>query len=251
MGPGGARRLHAAAGRIRTICQIAVALLPEVRYDPLRDFHPRSEAWRTLRMRWRGDTTVAREHACRPVSHALRVPRKTELRFERRRRRVESRRQVDQGGQEVGFRARALSCDGAGGDGVARERDQHRRVRPVDAHTPREGGDAAHPCGRRCEAGGIDAQDPDGGGAGLPGFAIDAWYGIMAPTATPRKPSCRSSQSRSERSAAARPTCSSDSTKWAARAIVDTPAPVGAACIRPDMQRYAKVIRQAGLRKEP
>lgn len=83
---------------------------------------------------------------------------------------------------------------------------------------------------------------------GIPGFAVYAWYGIVAPAGTP-------SDVVAKLAAALRETLQSPEVQQrfdelGYETIVDTPAQFGA-FIRADGERYAKVIRRAGLRGSP
>ena len=83
---------------------------------------------------------------------------------------------------------------------------------------------------------------------GLPGFAINAWYGIVAPASAP--PAIVS-----KLADALRETLDSREVRQkfedaGYETIADTPEEFGA-FIRSDLERYAKVIRQAGLRPHP
>ena len=83
---------------------------------------------------------------------------------------------------------------------------------------------------------------------GIPGFAVYAWYGIVAPAGTP-------SDVVAKLAAALRETLQSPEVQQrfdelGYETIVDTPAQFGA-FIRADGERYAKVIRRTGLRGSP
>jgi tripartite-type tricarboxylate transporter receptor subunit TctC len=83
---------------------------------------------------------------------------------------------------------------------------------------------------------------------GIPGFAINAWYGIVAPVGTP-------SDVVAKLAGALRETLRSPEVQQkfeesGYETIVDTPAEFGA-FIRADVERYSKVIRETGLRGQP
>jgi len=83
---------------------------------------------------------------------------------------------------------------------------------------------------------------------GIPGFAIDAWYGIVAPAGTP--PDIVAKLAGALREALQSPEVQQRFDELGYETIVDTPAQFGA-FIRADVERYAKVIRRAGLRGSP
>ena len=83
---------------------------------------------------------------------------------------------------------------------------------------------------------------------GIPGFAIDAWYGIVAPAGTP--PGVVTKLAGALREALQSPEVQQKFDEAGYEFIVDTPAQFGA-FIRSDIERYAKVIRQVGVRPQP
>ena len=83
---------------------------------------------------------------------------------------------------------------------------------------------------------------------GLPGFAIDAWYGIVAPAGTPPDAVAKLADALRETLQSSEVRQKFEESGY--ETIVDTPAQFGA-FIRSDVERYSKVIRQAGLRARP
>ena len=83
---------------------------------------------------------------------------------------------------------------------------------------------------------------------GLPGFAINAWYGIVAPASAP--PAIVSKLADALRETLDSPEVRQKFEDAGYETIADTPEEFGA-FIRSDVERYAKVIRQAGLRAHP
>jgi tripartite-type tricarboxylate transporter receptor subunit TctC len=83
---------------------------------------------------------------------------------------------------------------------------------------------------------------------GVPGFAIDAWYGIVVPAATPANVVTRLSVALRE--ALQSPEVQQRFEELGYETIVDTPAQFGA-FIRADIERYANVIKRTGLRAQP
>ena len=83
---------------------------------------------------------------------------------------------------------------------------------------------------------------------GIPGFAIDAWYGIVAPAGTP--PSVVARLAGALRETLASPEVQQKFEESGFETIVDTPAQFGA-FIRADVERYSDVIRQTRLRAQP
>ena len=83
---------------------------------------------------------------------------------------------------------------------------------------------------------------------GIAGFSIDAWYGIVAPAGTPANVIAKLSGALRE--ALQSPEVQQRFEESGYETILDTPAQFGA-FIRSDIERYAKVIRQAGLRAQP
>ena len=83
---------------------------------------------------------------------------------------------------------------------------------------------------------------------GIPGFAIDAWYGIVAPAGTPARVVTKLSGALRE--ALQSPEVQQRFEELGYETIIDTPAQFDA-FIRSDIERYAKVIRRAGLRAQP
>ncbi len=83
---------------------------------------------------------------------------------------------------------------------------------------------------------------------GIPGFAIEAWYGVVAPAGT--APDVVAKLAGALREALQSPEVARRFDELGYETIVDTPAQFGA-FIRSDIERYAKVIRRAGLRGSP
>ena len=83
---------------------------------------------------------------------------------------------------------------------------------------------------------------------GIPGFAIDAWYGIVAPAGTP--PSVVAKLAGALRETLKSPEVQQRFEESGFETILDTPAEFSA-FIRADVERYSKVIRQTGLRAQP
>ena len=83
---------------------------------------------------------------------------------------------------------------------------------------------------------------------GIPGFAIEAWYGIVAPAGTP--PDIVAKLAGALRETLQSPDVQQRFDELGYETILDTPAQFGA-FIRADVERYAKVIRRAGLRGSP
>ena len=83
---------------------------------------------------------------------------------------------------------------------------------------------------------------------GIAGFSIDAWYGIVAPAGTPTNVVAKLSNALRE--ALQSPEVQQRFAEAGYETIVDTPAQF-AAFIRSDIERYARVIRQTGLRAQP
>jgi tripartite-type tricarboxylate transporter receptor subunit TctC len=83
---------------------------------------------------------------------------------------------------------------------------------------------------------------------GLPGFAIDAWYGLVAPAGTPPEVIAKLSSALSETLRA--PGVRQRFEEMGYEPILDTPAQFGA-LIRADMDKYATVVKRAGIRVDP
>jgi tripartite-type tricarboxylate transporter receptor subunit TctC len=83
---------------------------------------------------------------------------------------------------------------------------------------------------------------------GIPGFAIDAWYGLVAPAGTPANVVTKIAGALRETLQAPEVQQKFDEAGY--ETIVDTPAQFGA-FIRSDVERYSKVIRETGLRARP
>jgi len=83
---------------------------------------------------------------------------------------------------------------------------------------------------------------------GIPGFEIEAWYGIVAPAGTPAPVVTKLAGALRE--ALQSPEVQQRFEESGYETIVDTPAQFGA-FIRSDVERYSKVIRRAGLRAQP
>ena len=83
---------------------------------------------------------------------------------------------------------------------------------------------------------------------GIPGFAIEPWSGIVAPAGTP--PEVVATLSSGLRQALQTPEVRQRFEEFGYDPIVDTPAQFGA-FIRSDIERYATVIRRAGIRIDP
>jgi tripartite-type tricarboxylate transporter receptor subunit TctC len=83
---------------------------------------------------------------------------------------------------------------------------------------------------------------------GIAGFAIDAWYGIVAPVGTP--PDVVTKLAGALRETLRSPEVQQKFRESGYETIVDTPSQFGA-LIRADVERYSKVIRQTGLRAQP
>jgi tripartite-type tricarboxylate transporter receptor subunit TctC len=83
---------------------------------------------------------------------------------------------------------------------------------------------------------------------GVPGYAIDAWYGVVAPAGTPSEVVARLSGALRE--ALQSPDVRQRFEDAGYEAMADTPSQFGA-FIRSDIERYTTVIKQAGLRASP
>ena len=83
---------------------------------------------------------------------------------------------------------------------------------------------------------------------GIPGFAIEAWYGIVAPAGTPADVVAKLAGALRE--ALQSPEVQQKFEESGYESIVDTPAQFGA-FIRSDVERYSRVIKQARLRAQP
>ena len=83
---------------------------------------------------------------------------------------------------------------------------------------------------------------------GIPGFAIEAWYGLVAPAGTPSEIIAKLSSGLSQ--AVQAPEVRQRFEERGYEPIVATPAQFGA-LIRSDIERYAAVIKRAGIRVAP
>jgi tripartite-type tricarboxylate transporter receptor subunit TctC len=79
---------------------------------------------------------------------------------------------------------------------------------------------------------------------GIPGFAIEAWYGIVAPAGTPAEIVTKLANALRDASRSLEVQQKFEDSGF--EAIVDTPAQFGA-FIRSDVERYGSVIKRAGL----
>jgi tripartite-type tricarboxylate transporter receptor subunit TctC len=79
---------------------------------------------------------------------------------------------------------------------------------------------------------------------GIPGFAIEAWYGIVAPAGTPADIVTKLANALRDASRSLEVQQKFEDSGF--EAIVDTPAQFGA-FIRSDVERYGSVIKRAGL----
>ena len=83
---------------------------------------------------------------------------------------------------------------------------------------------------------------------GIPGFAIEAWSGIVAPAGTPPEVVAKLSSGLSQ--ALLAPEVRQRFEEFGYEPIVDTPAQFGA-LIRSDIERYTTLIKRAGIRVDP
>jgi tripartite-type tricarboxylate transporter receptor subunit TctC len=83
--------------------------------------------------------------------------------------------------------------------------------------------------------------------AGLPGFVVEEWYGIVAPARTPKAPIARMNEE--VRKSVAQPDIRERLTRVGADIVAGTPDEF-AAHIRAEMSRWGKVIRDAGIKAE-
>ncbi len=83
---------------------------------------------------------------------------------------------------------------------------------------------------------------------GVPGYALEPWYGLVAPAGTPPEVMARLATA----FAAVRdaPEVREKFERLGYELIVDTPAEFGA-LIRAEIERYASLIKKAGIRSEP
>ena len=92
------------------------------------------------------------------------------------------------------------------------------------------------------------AQIPTVAEQGISGYAIDAWYGIVAPAGTPADVVARLSGALRE--ALQSPEVRQRFDDAGYEPMMDTPGQFGA-FIRSDIERYTTVIKRAGLRATP
>jgi tripartite-type tricarboxylate transporter receptor subunit TctC len=83
---------------------------------------------------------------------------------------------------------------------------------------------------------------------GIPGFAIEAWYGIVAPAGTPPEIVAKLSNGLSR--ALQAPEVRQRFEEFGYEPMVDTPAQFGA-LIRTDVERYAALIKRVGIKADP
>lgn len=83
---------------------------------------------------------------------------------------------------------------------------------------------------------------------GIAGFAIEAWYGLVAPAGTP--PEVVATLSAALRQALQAPEIGRRFDELGYEPIVDTPAQFGE-LIRADIERYAALIKRAGIKVDP
>jgi tripartite-type tricarboxylate transporter receptor subunit TctC len=83
---------------------------------------------------------------------------------------------------------------------------------------------------------------------GIPGFAIEAWSGIVAPAGSPPEVIARLSSALIE--AVQAPEVRQRFEEFGYEPIVDTPAQFGA-LIRSDIERYATLIKRVGIKGDP
>jgi tripartite-type tricarboxylate transporter receptor subunit TctC len=81
--------------------------------------------------------------------------------------------------------------------------------------------------------------------AGMPNFKAGGWFGIVAPTGTPRY--AIDKMSREMASILAQPETQEYLLKQGSEAFVSTPDEV-TALIRSDVAKYAKIIKDAGIK---